>query len=303
MSPSWISRLLPRTRAAGLMIGRREVSLAVIERGRAGTRVVDAASRALTAPLFGGSAGEAAASELSAALQALAGSVLDGYLPLHVSVPGPAVPVAVLGLEALPRKHAERVALARWHFAQNGKIEQDLVCDCEPLGSHGERHLLLAFAMEAAWHRCLADALGRAGLAPSSLNADVCRQFNRFHDRLLETGEGGALVVVARDAWSLLLWDGAGRVRHCSSRWRGAAADEALQVATEIERRIVAAVDSLTDLQVGRLFLLADDDGRELADAVDTRLRAPCVRLPAGLDDAHTPGAVVPAALAAALQS
>jgi hypothetical protein len=40
------------------------------------------------------------------------------HLPLHVSLPGAAVQMAVFPLDVLPNKHAVRLDLARWHFTQ-----------------------------------------------------------------------------------------------------------------------------------------------------------------------------------------
>jgi hypothetical protein len=259
------------------MIGRSRLDFALFE--GAGQRIARIDERTLDVPLFTGRPSEATAAALAEALQELAPEAVRRYLPLHVSVPGAAVQVAVFPLDALPNKRAVQLDLARWHFAQAGNAEQALVCDCEPLGMDDGKHLLLGFAMDQAWHACIVDALARARVTAWSLNADVCRQFNRFHDRLCADKQGGALFAATVDAWSLLLWDGAGRTRHCSSRWRSGEADEGTRIAAEVERRILACVQGLPGMRIEHLYAVADGHDAGLVDAIDARLREPCVRL------------------------
>ena len=280
------------------MLGRSRAGFAELDGGRRITRVDE---RTLEVPLFSGEPTEATAAALAAALRELAPDAVRRYLPLHVSVPGAAVQVGVFPLDELPSRRALQRDLARWHFAQAGNAAQALVCECEPIGTDGGKHLLLGFAMDQAWHDCIVDALARAEITAWSLNADVCRQFNHFHDRLCADAQGGALFAVTADAWSLLLWDAAGRVRHCSSRWRNGEEGEGARVAAEVERRIVACVESLPDLRIGHLYAVADSGDEGLLDAIDARLREPCVRLvPEAGVSASTPFSA--AALAAALQ-
>jgi len=299
------SRLFGHRGSAGLMIGRARVGFALFE--GAGQRITRFDERTLEVPLFTGRPSEATAAALAGALRELAPEAVRGYLPLHVSLPGAAVQVAVFPLDALPNKRALQLELARWHFAQAGNAEQALVCDCEPLGMDGGKHLLLGFAIDQAWHACIVDALARAGVTAWSLNADVCRQFNRFHDRLCaDKRRGGALFAATADAWSLLLWDETGRVRHCSSRWRSDDADEGTRIAAEVERRILACVQSLPGMRIEHLYAVADGHDAGLVAAIDARLREPCIRLRPEADG--EPGIADSAAcqsapIAAALQS
>jgi hypothetical protein len=287
------------------MLERERVSLAVVEGGAAERRISRVDARALDAGLFSGQPTDATVAALTAALQDLLPEAGRAYLPLHVSVPGAAVQIAVFPLDALPKKRVQQLELVRWHFTQDGNAAQGLVCDCEPLGVDNGKHLLLGFAMDQAWHACVVEALSRAGVTAWSLNADVCRQFNRFHDLLCKAESGGALLAVSSDAWSLLLWDAQGRVRHCSSRWRSRDAGEAVRVAVEVERRIVASVQSFPGLQIEHLYLLADQDDAAIADAIDARLREPCVRLDPALEGGANifPTTYSGAPIAAALQS
>jgi hypothetical protein len=285
------------------MIGRDRVGFATMAGHGTARRMTRFDERKLDAPLFTGRPSEAAAAALAKTLAALAPEAARAYLPLHVSVPGAAVQMAVFPLDALPNKPALRLDLTRWHFAQAGNAEQVLVCDCEPLGMDGGKHLLLGFAMDGAWHECIVDALGRAGMTAWSLNADVCRQFNRFHDRLCADEQGGALFAATDDAWSLLLWDETGRVRHCSSRWRSGGADEGARVAAEVERRILACVQSLPGMRIEHLHAVVDSHDVGLVDALDARLREPCIRLRAEAGEdlpASAPYSFAP--IAAALQ-
>jgi hypothetical protein len=287
------------------MIGRSHVGFACASADGAGQRITRIGERKLEVPLFTGRPTDATAAALAVTLRELAPEAVRRYLPLHVSVPGAAVQVGVFPLDALPTKRALQLDLTRWHFTQAGSTEQALVCDCESLGTDGDKHLLLGFAMDQAWHACIVDALARAGMTAWSLNADVCRQFNHFHDRLCADNQGGALFAVTADAWSLLLWDGLGRARYCSSRWRTAEGNEGTRIAAEVERRILACVQSFPGMRVEHLYAVADSEDEGLVDAIDARLREPCIRLAleAGCEPAVAESAAYPfAPLAAALQ-
>lgn len=305
MLRSLSSRLLGSGRSAGLMLGRDRVGFAVASAEPRAGRITRIAERRTEVPLFTGEPTAATAAALARTLAELAPEAARDYLPLHVSVPGAAVQMGVFPLDELPSGRAPQLDLARWHFAQAGNVAQALVCGCEPIGTDGGRHLLLGFAMDQAWHDCIVDALARAGMTASSLNADVCRQFNHFHDRLSADAQGGALLAVTADAWSLLLWDDAARPRHCSSRWRSGGADEGPRIAAEAERRILACVQSLPGMRVGHLYAVAERDAEAIVDVIDARLREPCIRLrfETGSDAERAESAACRfAAVAAALQ-
>jgi hypothetical protein len=266
-------------RSAGLMIGRSHLGFACASTDGAGQRITRIEERKLEVPLFTGRPSDATAAGLAQLLRELAPEAVRSYLPLHVSLPGAAVQMAVFPLDVLPKKHTVQLDLARWHFTQAGNAEQALVCDCESLGMDGDKHLLLGFAMDQAWHACIVDALAQAGMTAWSLNADVCRQFNRFNDRLCQDNPGGALFAVTADAWSLLLWDETGRTRYCSSRWRSGDEGEGTRIAAEVERRILASVQSMPGMRIKHLYAVTDSVDEGLTDAIDARLREPCIRL------------------------
>lgn len=279
MLRSLTSRLLGSAHSAGLMIGRTRLSFVSTIHNGVGRRIIRADERLLETPLFVGQPTNAIKDDLAAMLRELAPEAVDRYMPLHVSLPGAAVQIAAFSLDALPKTHAERLDLVRWHFMQAAGAGQTLACDCEPIGKDGAKHLMLGFAMDAAWHACLVGALAQAGMTAWSLNADICRQFNLFHERLSEESQGGALIIVDPDSWSLMVWDDLARVRYCSSRWWRSGIDEFPAIAEEVERRILTCVASLPVLKVEHVFIVTGGGGTELADALDARLREPCIRL------------------------
>lgn len=287
------------------MLGRDRVAFAAASADARGWRITRIDERKTEVPLFIGDPTEATAAALARTLAELAPEAARDHLPLHVSVPGAAVQVGVFPLDALPSKRALQLDLARWHFAQAGNAAQALVWDCEPIGTEGGKHLLLGFAMDQAWHDCIVDALARAGMTAWSLNADGYRQFNHFHDHLCADARGGALLAVTADAWSLLLWDGGGRLRHCNSRWRSSEADEGTRIASEAERRILACVQSVPGMRVSHFYAVAEPADEGLIDAIDARQRTPCFRLrPETVSEPDNAGSVAYrfAAVAAALQ-
>lgn len=305
MLRSLTNRLLGRAHSAGLMIGRTHLSFVSAARNGAGRRIARADERLLETPLFVGQPTDAIKDELAAMLRELAPEAVDQHMPFHVSLPGTAVQIAAFSLDVLPKTHAERLDLTRWHFMQVAGAGQTLACDCESIGKEGDKHLMLGYAMDAAWHACIVGALAQAGMTAWSLNADICRQFNQFHERLSEETQGGALLVVDPDSWSLMVWDDVERVRYCSSRWRRAGVNEFPAIAEEVERRILTCVASLPALKVENVFIVTGDGGTDLADALDARLREPCIRLHqevASEQDVSIPTAYSLASFSAAFQ-
>lgn len=306
MLRSLTKRLQGKARSAGLMLGRNQLGFAIVDVTGTKPRVLRVDERSLPMPLFVGQPTNETTAALAEAITALAPEAVHRYLPLHVSLPGAAVQVAVLTLDALPKVHAQRIELVRWHFAQVSGSDQALVFDCEALGMDGDKHLLLGFAMDEAWYGCIVDALTQADVTAWSLNADIYRQYNRFYQRLNEQREGGALVATTPDAWSLLLWDESGRVRYGGSQWRTGGVDDGSEVAAETARRILASAASLPAVKVDHLHVAANEVGTGLVDAFDARLREPCIRFGRddveGVDDTLVAGHAT-AAIAAALQA
>jgi len=139
------------------------------------------------------------------------------------------------------------------------------------------------------------------GIVAWSLNANACRQFNCYNERLARTS--GALVVLAPDAWSLWVWDEEGRPRYVRSQWRGGKGDHA-DVAAEVERLIVAYVHGDPRRTVTQVFVVAGGESDAMAAALDARLREPCAKLAPADAGVKSPGAAASAALslAAALE-
>lgn len=290
MSRSWIERAFRPAAGAGLAIGRDYVGFA---RVGAGGKVEALEERPLAARLFCGSPTPEAQHLLAQALRPFASAIGRRYLPLHVSLPDAAIRWATFELDELPKGPATQLELARFRFARQGANGASAYA-CQPLERDAQKHLLFGMAMDGAWRRCVIEALGAAGLAAWTLNANACRQFNRFHDRLVESA--GALLAAAPDAWSLWLWDERGRPRHARARWREGSADHT-EMALEAERSILAYVHGGPGRSVARVFVAAAAQTGAIADALDARLRAPCTRLPA--EDA-VPSAAL--AVAAALE-
>lgn len=288
------------------MLGRNQLGFAIVDVASPKPRVLRADECNLPMPLFVGQPSSETTAALAEAIKELAPEAVRSYLPLHVSLPGAAVQVAVLTLDALPKAHTQRIDLVRWHFAQIAGSDEALVCDCEAIGMEGDKHLLLGFAMDEAWHACIVDALAQAGMTGWSMNADIYRQYNRFYGRLNEKREGGALVATTPDTWSLLLWDHSGRVRYGGSQWRTGDADDGAEIAAETERRILASAASIQAVKVDHLHVAANEGGEGLSSALDARLREPCIRLEQddveGVDDTLIAGHAT-AAIAAALQT
>jgi hypothetical protein len=304
VSRSWIERarraLEPSARA-GLALGRDYAGFARLGAADGGWRVVALDEARLETPLFTGAPTREAGAALAKALGALAGTARGRYLPLHVSVPDALVRWATFELDELPNGSAARLDLVRFRFGRQGTNGSHAYA-CQPLERDGATHLLFGMALDEAWRALVTAALEETGIVPWSLSGNACRQFNRFHDTLAQSS--GALVALAPDAWSLWMWDDAGRPRYGRGRWRDAAADHG-HIALEVERAILAYVHGRRGCSVARVFLVGGAETEAMAAALDARLREPCVRLPAddgGVTGADPRTASAAVALAAALE-
>ncbi len=307
MSHLWIDRLRARfepSHRIGLALGRQHVGWVRVHQTAQGTGIEAIREQTLPAPLFSGQPDPAAINALTGALAELGRDLARQFLPVHVSLPDAAARLAIYELDALPRTRAEQQALARWRLQQEAGAAS-LVSTSQDLGRDGEQHLLLAMAMSADWQAAIRSALATAGITAWSLSANACRQFNRYHNRLAATS--GALVCVSPESWSLLLWDADGRVRYGRSRWRSGA-DDAAEMAAEVERSIMAYVHGDARRTVTGVYVLAGAAEDALVTALNTRMREPCARLQPLEDltlgaDLDPNRETFPAAVAAALDA
>jgi len=301
VSRSWTERAgLSPAATAGLAIGRDYVGLAYVERGK-GNGQVRLAEEPLDAQLFDGAPTPRAAEALAKALRKAAGFLAKRYLPIHVSLPDALLRWTVLELDQLPQKRDAQLELVAFRFARQG-LTGHYVHACQPLGRERGKHLLLGVAADAGWHRLVSEALEQAGLVAWTLDANACRQFNLFHDRL--TAASGSLVALAPDAWSLWLWDEAGRTRYVRGRWRTGGGDHE-EIALDVERAILAYVHGDPSRTVAKVFAAAGEESEALERALNARLREPCMRLTVRDLKAIAPGqgaATAALSLAAALE-
>lgn len=279
MSRSSIERLRRRivpAAAAGIAIGRDYVGVAQLAAADGGWRVQALTEERLEVPLFAGVPGPQAGAALARALAGQGAGLKDRYVPLHVSIPDAAVHYGTFELDQLPGNRAAQLDLVQLRFARLG-VNGNRVYACQPLARAAGSHLLFGMALDGAWQRVVSEALAQSGLVPWSMNANICRQFNRFHDRCTQTS--GALLALSPDSWSLWLWDAEGRPRHARARWRTGSSDHA-EIALEVERTMLAYVHSHPQQSVARVFVVAGGEGAPMGDALDARLREACTRLP-----------------------
>jgi len=298
---SWIERAQGRfapAESAGLAIGRDYVGFAHLAAGGGGWRVQTLTEAKFDPPLFPGAPSPQAAAALTGALQTFPDDLRRRYLPVHVSLPDAVVRWATFELDQMPRTRSAQLDLVRFRFGRQG-INGTHVYTCQPLQRDGDRYLLFGMAVDEAWLRFVNEVLVRAGIVAWSLSANVCRQFNCFHDRL--TQASGALIALAPDAWSLWIWDSHGRPRYARARWRTAPEDHA-DIALEVERSILAYVHGHPDCSVARVFVAAGEETGAMAGALNARLREPCARLSADDGGVKAGTGLVSMALAAAME-
>jgi len=302
---SWIERvranLIPKHRI-GLAIGRDYIGLARLAVADGTWQVQDLAHNSLDARLFSRAPTEQTIAALANAIGALIGDSKRSYIPVHVSISDAAARVATFELDEFPKTLTEQTAFAAFRFSADGGGQD--VCASQNLGRDGAKHLLLGVALDAAWQRCIVQALQDAGIVAWTLGPNALRAFNRYYDSFAQAS--GALIVAASDSWAMLLWDAHRRVRYARARWRTSSTDHA-DIATEVERSILAYVHTHPDNAIHRLYVAAGVETPALAAALDARLREPCTQLPndTGLhltDAIDRQVASAPLSLAAALQ-
>jgi hypothetical protein len=276
VSRSWIERIergpSPRRRA-GLAFGRDFLAFAVLR--EEGPDLVVQQARVSTLARFD-PGDRATISAAADAVRELTADVANRYLPIHVSLADSLASSAVLELESLPAERSAQRSLARFRQERDGGRPPAGV-DCQPLGYDDGKALLLTASLDEDWPAYVGEVLKGAGLASATLGINLFRQFNRFHDRLLAGGRGGALLVFSPDSWSALIWDREGRARVTRLRARARGASDHEAVAGELERLILAYVHGGAERAVENIHVLSEDAA--VAEALDRRLKAPCVRL------------------------
>ena len=174
---------------------------------------------------------------------------------------------ATFELDELPKSRRAQLDLVRFRFGRQGTSGAQ-ACAGQALARDGGKQLVLGMAADEGWRGLVQRALAAAGMVPWSMSGNAPRQFNRFHDRLVQSS--GALVALAPDAWSLWLWDDQGRPRHGRGRWREGAEDHAA-IALEVERSILAYVHGGAR-DVARIFVVGGTETETMSAALDARL-------------------------------
>ncbi len=309
MSRSWSSYFSSAPGiSAGIAVSRRHVCAVVLEAQGNSWGVRSFKSLDLPAPVFTGQPTAEAEAGLVAALDAVSGEFRKDYAAVHVALPDTVIRSTVFELDELPKTSALREALLRWRFAREWQRPEDsMECRGQDLGTESGKHLLLGQAGDRPWVGCVQRALVQAGITAWSLNAAACYRFNRFHDTL--AGDGGALLSLDPDCWNLVLWDGAGRIRHVLTRLRDASAvsDEMESIAAEAGRAVLAYVERSSG-RVGRVHLSGGEtEVASLAGIFEARLHREAVQLHADEGVASVVAGMraglAPLALAAALNA
>lgn len=211
--------LAPRVQI-GIAIQRDRVNAVAIARG-AQPRVIGAATQSLTQPWFNGKPQPANIAELGAALKALV-SQFDAAASIALSLPDPTGSYAIFEFEVLPKTREALNDLVRWRFAKElHHDEATIVCQSQRLGAVKTQQAVFAVALDRAWLTAALDAAAVAGLVVAKLDTGIGYRFNRFYSSLVAaTPKDGGIFAIARDFWSVTLWDARGHIRFARARWR-----------------------------------------------------------------------------------
>lgn len=267
----------------GLGLGREAVYAAHATRNGEGWRIDWVKGERLPITLFDGTPTPEILPALTVAVARLCGDVKNAFVPIQVALPDPMVSLAVFELDELPKTDRTRIELVRWRFGKElHRGNQAIECTCQDLGVENGKHLLLGLAVDSEWLRTLKQAFAAAGIITSVIDMSVCHCFNRFYEVLTGDGQGGALIALDPEVWTLCIWDSSGRLRFARSRWRAEAANGGAtysQIATEVERTIIAYVGG--ERTVAHLYVTGDpEDIENVSASLDQRMNEECVRLP-----------------------
>ena len=246
----------------------------------AGVRVEWVRDADLPMSFFNGGPAPGHVTALAEGLKNICREVKQAYIPVHVALPDPLGYLAVFGLDQRPKNGKTRCDLARWRFARElGVPEPSLHCVTQDLGNENDKPLLLGQAFDGAWLECVRQALHQAGVTPWSVNQAVSYRFNRFYGQGMREQQSGAMVSLDPDAWSLVIWDNAGRPRFLRSRWRARGAVETDTsvynvIAEEAERTVLSYVHGGSNRSITKFYVAgARDEVLHLSTALDRRLR------------------------------
>lgn len=272
----------------GLAIGAQEVVACQVLREAGVWRVTTLNTEVTPLSLYKDSPAADIAQRLTPVLARVTAAAAGRCVPLNVVIPDPAISMAMLELETLPKTGADQKALSDWHFRKMWPPGTDLACIVKEMGKSDTKHYLLAASMARAWLDGLVCACHAAQVVPTRWQSAVVYRFGRFEAQLRREGRDGVLLSVDTSFWSLLIWDAQGRTRHLRSRWRDPlVANEAETIAVETERAIRAYVHGEHGRRIDALHLLGESEvANRVAALLETRMQNACVRLSplAGVD-------------------
>jgi hypothetical protein len=273
LSTDFTRRWRAAGRIAGLAVGRNEIRYIELK-CRAGLAYVQSSNTvSFDVPLFEFEPTASCRSSLFTAIKAISADIERRYIPLHISLPDPLVRTAVFELDALPKGQAMQNALVQLRMQRDLSL-QDCRYASQGLGvERGGKQLLFGTAISSAWHKAVTDALYSAGLMPWSMAGNITRLFNIFENQM--AGDGGALIALDNDAWSILIFDAMGAVRFCRSQWRSAGMTDS-DIASEIQRAIMSFVHSSDNKSVGLIWLVASCDATEILNELNQRSGNSC---------------------------
>lgn len=268
----------------GVAIGRRGIACARATSEGEARRVQWAKHRDFVIPFFKGVPTQEHIAVLAGAVAELCTPVARSFIPIYIVLPDPAAHFNVFELEQLPASARAQSELVRWRYGKevfnNGR---EFDCTSQYLGESHGKFLLLGLAIDREWLDCVRRSLQQAGVIAWGVSTTACYQFNRFHPILTKAKRGAALISLDGDAWTLSIWDAAGRLRYVHSRWRGQSTDASFyaDIAAESERIILAYVRGDAQRAVACLYVHADAHDREaLMGTLNQRVKDGAISLP-----------------------
>jgi hypothetical protein len=263
------------TCSAGLAIGWDSVRF--VEVASTGDRyeLKSAAVRNLPFTMADCASNPSAADHLAQTIAAITGDLRKRYVPFHVSLADPLVRTSIFELDELPAGDAAQLALVQFRMTRESALD-DSCFAMQALGPSGlGKHLLLGMATSRAIYDKVVVALRSANVTAWSMAGNSVRLLNVYATEI--AGSSGALVAVESDSWSVSIFDDRGRIRYVRSQWRLDLTPA--EIATEVQRAILAYVHSGGDRSVAAISVTENAATEHIAAELEARMDRPCRRL------------------------
>lgn len=214
-------------------------------------------------PMFTGKPGEKLIVELEAFFCMVSEKIKGQYTHIHIAIPDTAAWTGFYMLDSIPSDKEQIRALACWRIAKQFHLEEEkLFCDFQQVGEVNGQTILMVAAIERVWQELIQHCLQHAGLPAASIDLMINYQFQFLRNE--EKSDGGVIINVTSEYWSLLIWDETGAPRFIRARWRESSLPckpgDLMDFCSEIIRTLLIYCHQNMSDDVNKVFIVGSTD-------------------------------------------